>query len=84
LIVEIEGMKREDEMDGTIVEPKRRWFASCLGTKGVEVRLLYVSCFCFITAQYVVNQRPWNIGFRMVALLALIVAQIVGLRARRG
>ena len=49
----------------------------------VEVRLLYAACLCFILAQYVVNEHPWNSGFRMVALLALIAAQWIGFRARR-
>ena len=48
-----------------------------------EVRLLYVACLCFIVAQYVVNDHPWNSGFRIVALLALIAAQWIGFRARR-
>lgn len=49
----------------------------------VEVRLLYVSCLCFIVAQYVVNERPWDIGFRMVALIAMIAAQFIGFRMRK-
>jgi hypothetical protein len=48
-----------------------------------EVRLLYASCLCFIVAQYVVNDHPWNSGFRIVALLAMIAAQLIGLRVRR-
>ena len=49
----------------------------------VEVRLLSVACLCFIVAQYVVTDHPWNSGFRMVALLAFIAGQLIGLRARR-
>jgi hypothetical protein len=51
--------------------------------KSVEVRLLYVACLCFIVAQYVVNDHPWNSGFRMVALLAMISAQWIGFRTRK-
>lgn len=76
------GAESEDEMDGSLVRPKRRWGGTYRGMS-VEVRLLYVSCLCFMVAQYVVNERPWDAGFRIVALLALIVAQLVGLRTRR-
>ena len=51
--------------------------------KSVEVRLLYVACLCFIVAQYVVNEHPWNSGFRIVALLAMISAQWIGIRTRK-
>jgi 5'-deoxynucleotidase YfbR-like HD superfamily hydrolase len=51
--------------------------------KSVEVRLLYVACLCFIVAQYVVNEHPWNSGFRIVALLAMISAQWIGFRTRK-
>ena len=50
---------------------------------GAEVRLLYVACLCFIVAQYVANDHPWNSGFRIVALLALIAALLIGFSARR-
>ena len=34
--------------------------------------------FVLSLAQYVVNDRPWTSGFRMVALLAMIAAQLIG------
>jgi uncharacterized protein involved in response to NO len=40
----------------------------------VEVRLLYVSALLFIVAQSVVTEHPWDQGFRIAALLALIGA----------
>jgi hypothetical protein len=69
-------------MDGAMVETKRRWGGS-YRSMSVEVRLLYVACLCFIVAQSVVNDRPWNSGFRIVALLAMIAAQLIGVRVRR-
>ena len=69
-------------MDGTMAEPKRRWGGK-YRSMSVEVRLLYVACLCFITAQYVVNDHPWNSGFRIVALLAMIAAQFIGFRMRK-
>ncbi len=72
----------EDEMAEMAVE--RRWrFGGVYRKMSAEVRLLYVACLCFIAAQYVVNDRPWNSGFRIVALLAMISAQLIGLRKRR-
>jgi hypothetical protein len=70
-------------MDGMMVASKRRWGGQ-YRSMSVEVRLLYVACLCFIAAQYVVNDRPWNSGFRIVALLAMIAAQWIGLRTRKG
>gem|GEM_PF-7130863 len=69
-------------MEETMVEPKRRWGGK-YRSMSVEVRLLYVACLCFIVAQYVVNEHPWNSGFRIVALLALIAAQFIGFRTQR-
>lgn len=48
-----------------------------------EVRLLYTACYCFIMAQYVVNDHPWNSGLRMVASLSLIAALFIGARTRK-
>jgi hypothetical protein len=70
-------------MDETLVESKRR-FGGAYRKMSVEVRLLYVACLCFIIAQYVVNDHPWNSGFRMAALVAMVAAQMIGLRTRRG
>jgi hypothetical protein len=78
----MDGREREDEMDGTMVEPKRRWGGK-YRSMSVEVRLLYVACLCFIVAQYVVNDHPWNSGFRIVALLAMIAAQFIGFQTRK-
>jgi hypothetical protein len=69
-------------MDGTLVERKWRVGGAYRKMSG-EVRLLYVACLCFIAAQYVVNDRAWNSGFRMVALLAMIAAQLMGVRRRK-
>lgn len=69
-------------MEETMVVSKRRW-GGRYWLMSVEVRLLYVSCLCFIVAQYVVNEHPWNSGFRIVALLALIAAQFIGFRTRK-
>jgi hypothetical protein len=74
---------REDEMDEMMVERKWR-FGEGYRKMSAEVRLLYVSCLCFIIAQYVINDHPWNSGFRMVAMLAMIAAQLIGLRMRKG
>ena len=61
-----------------------KWkFGGAYRKKSVEVRLLYVACLCFIVAQYAVNDHPWNSGFRMVALLAMISAQWIGFRTRK-
>ena len=79
----MDGCAREDEMDETLVERKWR-FGGVNRRMSAEVRLLYVACLCFIIAQYVVNEHPWNSGFRIVALVAMISAQLIGLRARRG
>jgi len=68
-------------MSEGVVERKRK-FGGAYRKMSAEVRLLYVSCLCFIVAQYVVNDHPWNSGFRIVALLALIAAQWVGFRTR--
>ncbi|MGD0648116.1 MAG: hypothetical protein ABR971_09000 [Acidobacteriaceae bacterium] len=73
----------EDEMDETLVERKWR-FGGIYRRMSAEVRLLYVACLCFIVAQYVVNEHPWNSGFRIVALVAMISAQLIGVRTRRG
>ena len=78
----MEGCKGEDEMDEALVERKWR-FGGTYRWMSAEVRLLYASCLCFIVAQYVVNDHPWNSGFRIVALLAMIAAQLIGLRVRR-
>jgi hypothetical protein len=69
-------------MDGTMVVTKRRW-GGTYRKMSVEVRLLHVACLCFIVAQYVVDERPWNQGFRMVAVLAFVAAQWIGLRTRK-
>jgi hypothetical protein len=69
-------------MEGTMVESKRRWGGS-YRKMSAEVRLLYVACLCFIVAQYVVNDHPWNSGFRIAALLAMITAQWIGFRTRK-
>jgi len=78
----MDGRVREDEMVETLVERKWR-FGGSYRRMSAEVRLLYGSCLCFIVAQYVVNDHPWNSGFRIVALLAMIAAQLIGLRVRR-
>ena len=70
-------------MEQTLVERKSR-FGGAYRKMSAEVRLLYVSCLCFIVAQYVVNDHPWNSGFRIVALLAMISAQLIGMRMRKG
>ena len=69
-------------MEGTMVESKRRWGGS-YRKMSAEVRLLYVACLCFIVAQYVVNDHPWNSGFRIVALLVMIAAQFIGFQTRK-
>jgi hypothetical protein len=79
----MDGCVREDEMDEMMVERKWR-FGEGYRKMSAEVRLLYVACLCFIVAQYVVNERPWNSGFRMVALVAMIAAQWIGFRMRKG
>ena len=62
----------------------RKWrFGGAYRRMSAEVRLLYVACLCFIVAQYVVNEHPWNSGFRIVALLAMIAAQLIGVRTRK-
>jgi len=78
----MEGCKGEDEMDEALVERKWR-FGGVYRRMSAEARLLYVACLCFIVAQYVVDDRPWNSGFRIVALLAMISAQLIGVRRRR-
>jgi hypothetical protein len=78
----MDGCAREDEMDETLVVAKPR-FGGAYRKMSVEVRLLYVACLCFIVAQYVVNDHPWNSGFRIVALLAMISAQLIGVRSRK-
>jgi hypothetical protein len=70
-------------MEDTMVASRRR-FGGAYRRMSAEVRLLYVACLCFIVAQYVVNDRPWNSGFRIVALLAMIAAQFIGFRTRKG
>jgi hypothetical protein len=82
MALRIEGRAREDEMDETLVERKWR-FDGAYRRMSSEVRLLYVACLCFIVAQYVVNDHPWNSGFRIVALLAMISAQLIGIRTRK-
>ena len=77
-----EDCVREDEMDETLAESKWKFGGAYRKMSG-EVRLLYVACLCFIVAQYVVNDRPWNSAFRMVALLAMIAGQWIGLRTRK-
>jgi hypothetical protein len=79
----MDGCAREDWMEDRLVETKRR-FGWNYRAMSAEVRLLYVACLCFIVAQYVVNDRPWNSGFRIVALLAMIAAQWIGFRMRKG
>jgi hypothetical protein len=79
----MDGCAREDEMEQTLVERKSR-FGGAYRKMSAEVRLLYVSCLCFVVAQYVVNDHPWNSGFRIVALLAMISAQLIGMRMRKG
>ena len=69
-------------MEEMLVETERG-FGRVYRTMSAEVRMLYVACLCFIVAQYVVKDHPWNSGFRIVALLAVIAAQVIGLRARR-
>jgi hypothetical protein len=73
---------REYEMEQTLVERKWR-IGGAYRKMSSEVRLLYVACLCFIVAQYVVNDHPWNSGFRIVALLAMVSAQWIGLRERK-
>ncbi len=58
-------------------------FGGAYRRMSAEVRLLYVACLCFIVAQYVVNDHLWNSGFRIVALLAMIAAQLIGFRTRK-
>ena len=77
----MDGCLEEDEMDNTTIAKRR--FGGIYRTMSVEVRLLYVACICFIVAQYVVNDHPWNSGFRIVALLAMISAQWIGIRTRK-
>ena len=69
-------------MEEALVGSKWR-FGGAYRRMSAEVGLLYVACLCFIVAQYVVNDHPWNSGFRIVALLTLIAAQLVGLRTRK-
>jgi hypothetical protein len=83
MVLGMEAGAREDEMDGSTVATRRRW-GGAYRRMSAEVRLLYAACLCFIVAQYVVNDRPWNSGFRIVALLAMIAAQWIGIRARKG
>ncbi len=78
----MDGCVREDEMDEMLVERKWR-FGGAYRRMSREVRLLYVSCLCFIVAQYVIDDHPWNSGFRIVALLSMIAAQLIGIRARK-
>jgi hypothetical protein len=73
---------REYEMEQTLVERKWR-IGGAYRKMSSEVRLLYVACLCFIVAQYVVNDHPWNSGFRIVALLAMVSAQWIGMRERK-
>ena len=82
MALRIEGRAREDEMDETLVERKWR-IGGAYRKMSSEVRLLYVACLCFIVAQYVVNDHPWNSGFRIVALLAMVSAQWIGMRERK-
>lgn len=69
-------------MEEAMVASKRR-FDGVHRKMSAEVRLLYAACYLFLMAQYVVNDHPWNSGFRMVGLLALIAAMWIGARARR-
>lgn len=69
-------------MEETLAGPKRRWGGVYRGMS-VQVRLLHVACLCFIVAQVVVKDRPFSEGFQLVALLAFIAAQWIGLRERR-
>ncbi len=69
-------------MDEMLVERKWR-FGGAYRRMSSEVRLLYVSCLCFVVAQYVIDDHPWNSGFRVVALLSMIAAQLIGIRARK-
>jgi hypothetical protein len=82
MALRIEGRAREDEMDETLVERKWR-FGGAYRRMSSEVRLLYVACLCFIVAQYVVTDHPWNGGFRIMALLAMISAQLIGVRTQK-
>ena len=76
----MDGVSREEWREEMLVAKRTGWVGK---TRSAEVRLLYVSCLCFIVAEYVANDRPWNNGFRMVALVAMIAAQVVGYWARR-
>lgn len=69
-------------MSEAMVARKRR-FGGVYRKMSAEVRLLHVACLCFIVAQFVVTDHPWDSGFRIVAALAFIAAQWIGLRARR-
>ena len=68
-------------MEETLAGSKQRW-GGAYRKASVEVRLLYATCWCFIIAQYVVNDHPWNSGFRIAGLLALIAAIWIGARER--
>jgi hypothetical protein len=74
----------EDEMESIVKQMrKRNWGGDAMT---VEVRLLYASALLFITAQNVITDHPWNQGFRIAALLALIGALFTrkaGWRKRR-
>ncbi|MGA8939115.1 MAG: hypothetical protein WB439_08120 [Acidobacteriaceae bacterium] len=48
----------------------------------VQVRLLSLACLCFIVADSVVTDHPWNRGFQIVACLCFIAAQWIGLKER--
>ena len=82
MALRIAGRAREDEMEQTLVERKWR-IGGAYRKMSSEVRLLYAACLCFIVAQYVVNDHPWNSGFRIVALLAMVLAQWIGVRERK-
>lgn len=49
-----------------------------------ELRLAYGTVLCFFTAQYVVNERPWEQIFRILGLLLLIGSITIAARRYNG
>jgi hypothetical protein len=45
-----------------------------------ELRLAYGAVLCFITAQYVVNERPWEQIFRIIGLLLFMGSTVMASR----
>jgi hypothetical protein len=45
-----------------------------------ELRLAYGTVLCFIVAQYVVNERPWEQIFRIIGLLMFIGSMTMAAR----